>query len=177
MGKFDTTTIGLSTRPLVLTDATNVGLGYWTHQVQGNVTWYPNPNRFTAITNTITIEFNGQQRDTHITNGDFVTWNWGASQYIPVDKQFHYIAEFGVTGYGQWQVTDSSGPNIANPNFHDKVYGAGLQAGIINTRLGLQLNFRFLGEFAAANRFRGTSYGLNLGYTIKKPKPAAAPAP
>jgi len=122
------------------------------------------------------MEFNGTQRDTDFQNGDFLTWNWGASQYLPLDKQFHYLAELGVAGYSQWQFTDSSGPSVANPSFHDQVHGVGLQAGITNTRLGLLVNFRYMHEFYAANRFRGNSYSLNLGYTIKKPKPKPAPS-
>ena len=175
VGKFDTQTINFPRGPLTVTAATNIGLGYWTHQLQGNVTWYPSPKRGTAVTNTLTMEFNTQQRDTGYTNGNFVTWNWGLSQYLPLDKTFHYLAELGVAGYSQWQVTDSSGPNVTNPSYHDQVHGIGLQAGITNTHLGLQLNFRYFHELYAANRFQGNSYGLNLAYTIKKPKPAAPP--
>jgi hypothetical protein len=67
VGKFDTRTINLPSGPRVVTSATNVGLGYWTNQLQGNVTWYPSPKRGTAITNTITTEFNSEQRDTGFT--------------------------------------------------------------------------------------------------------------
>jgi len=177
VGKFDTQTLALPAGSKVVTAPTNVGLGYWTQQLQGNLTWYPSPKRGTAITNTLTMEFNGTQRDTDFQNGDFLTWNWGASQYLPLDKQFHYLAELGVAGYSQWQFTDSSGPSVANPSFHDQVHGVGLQAGITNTQLGLLVNFRYMHEFYAANRFRGNSYSLNLGYTIKKPKPKPAPSP
>jgi hypothetical protein len=175
VGKFDTGTLALPSGTRVITSPTNVGLGYWTNQVQGNVTWYPSMKRGTAITNTVTLEFNGTQRDTNYRNGDFVTWNWGASQYLPLDKQLRYLAELGVAGYSQWQITDASGPTVSNPGFHDQVHGIGLQAGIISTRLGMQLNFRYMNEFYAANRFRGNSYSLNLGFTIKKPKPATPP--
>jgi hypothetical protein len=173
VGKFDTQTVNFPSGPQVVTASTNTGLGYWTHQVQGNVTWYPNVNRTLAITNTLTFEVNGAQRDTHVTNGNFLSWNWGADYLFPFDKKFHYMGDIGVAGYSQWQITDSSGPNVSNPSYHDQVHSAGLQAGFINTHLGLQIVFRYMGEYYAANRFRGTSYSLNLGYTIKKPKPPA----
>lgn len=48
---------------------------------------------------------------------------------------------------------------------------------ITNVRLGLQFNFRYMNEFHATNRFRGNSYSLNLGYTIKKPKPGTPASP
>jgi hypothetical protein len=177
VGKFDSQTINFPSGPIVVTSPTNVGLGYWTHQLQGNVTWYPSPKRGTAITNTLTMEFNTQQRNTGYTNGDFLTWNWGLSQYLPLDKTFHYLAEVGLAGYSEWQLTDSSGPNVTNPGYHDRVDGIGLQAGLTDTHLGLQFNFRFFHEFYSANRFQGNSYSLNVAYTIKKPKPPAAPPP
>lgn len=176
VGKYDTTTINFPSGPQTVTSPGNIGLGYWTNQIQGNVTWYPSVKRGTAVTNTITAEFNGGQRDTGYTNGNFLTWNWGVSQYLPLDKQFKYLAELGVAGYSQWQISNSTGPNVSNPSYHDQVQGVGVQAGILSTRLGMQLNFRYMNEFYAANRFRGNSYSLNFGYTIKKPKPAAAPA-
>ena len=175
VGKFDTQTLTLPSSSRVVTAPTNIGLGYWTHQLQGNVTWYPSPKRGTAVTNTLTLEFNTTQRDTDFQNGKFLTWNWGVSQYLPLDKKFHYLAELGLAGYSQWQITDSSGPGVANPSFHDQVHGVGVQAGITNAPLGLQFNFRYMNEYYAANRFRGNSYSLNIGYTIKKPK-AATPA-
>jgi len=46
-----------------------------------------------------------------------------------------------------------------------------VQTGIISVRKGLQLNFRYLHEYYAANRFRGDSFSLNLCLTLKKPKP------
>lgn len=176
VGKYNTTTVNFPSGPITVTSASNIGLGYWTNQLQGNVTWYPSPKRGTAFTNTITAEFNGQQRDTGYTNGDFLTWNWGLSQYLPLDKSFHYLADLGLTGYSQWQITNSAGPNVRNPSYHDQVYGIGLQAGITNTRLGMLFEFRYLYEYYAENRFRGSSYSLNFGYTIKKPKPAAPTA-
>ena len=39
----------------------------------------------------------------------------------------------------------------------------------------LQFNFRYLGEFYARNRFRGSSLSLNIAYVLHKPKPPAAP--
>lgn len=175
VGKFDTTTVNFPSGPIVVTAAGNTGLGYWTHQLQGNFTYYPNPNRGLAITNTLTAEFNGEQRDTGYTNGSFLTWNWGASLYIPLEKkQPRNLIEAGVAGYSQWQITDSSGPNVTNPGYHDQVHGVGLQIGLLHIPWGMQANFRYMHEFYAANRFQGDSYGINLGFTLKKPKPVTA---
>jgi hypothetical protein len=177
VGRFDTRTLTLPSGTHVFTSPTNVGLGYWTNQLQANVTLYPNPMRGTAVTNTVTVEFNGQQRDTKFTNGNYLTWNWGASQYLPLDKQFHHLLEFGLMGYSSWQISDSNGPTVVNPSFHTQVHGVGVQTGIISVRKGFQLNFRYLHEYYAANRFRGDSFSFNLGLTLKKPKPPAGTPP
>ena len=176
VGSFSTQTLLLPSGPSVVTSPTNVGLGYWTHQLQGNVTWYPSVKRGTAITNTITAEFNTEQRDTNFTNGNYLTWSWGASQYLPLDKQFHYLADLGVTGYSEWQISDSSGPNVTNPSFHTQVHGIGVQAGFISVRRGLQLLFHYYHEYYSANRLQGNSYSFDLGYTIKG-SPAVPAAP
>ena len=69
------------------------------------------------MTNTITAEFNGNQCGTDSTLGDFVTWNWGISQYALLGKQPRFLLEAGPTGYGQWQITDTTGPNITTEIF------------------------------------------------------------
>jgi hypothetical protein len=179
VGKFDYLTID---RPIIgdrtVTAANNIGLGYWTHQFQGNITWYPNPNRMLAVSNTLTGEINGQQDGTGITNGDYLSWNWGVSKYLLVEKPGpRHIVEAGLMGYSQWQITDTTGPNVSNPNDLHQVHGIGGQIGVIFVALNLQLNFRYLHEYYSENRFQGNSYGVNLGLTLKKPKPPAPPAP
>jgi hypothetical protein len=160
------------------TAADNTGLGYWTHQLQGNVTWYPNPNRGLAVSNTLTGEINGKQEGTGVTSGDYLTWNWGASKYIPVEKPVpRHLVEAGLTGYSEWQITDTTGPNVSNPGYHHQVHGIGGQIGVIFVAQSLELNFRYLHEYYSENRLQGNSYGLNLGVTLKKPKPAAPQAP
>jgi hypothetical protein len=179
VGKYNYQTINLgSIGSVTIPSSTNIGLGYWTHQLQGNLTWYPNPNRGLAVTNTLTTEFNTQQRGQNTTNGDFLTWNWGGSMYLPLEKPVpHHLIEAGLAGYSQWQITDST--NVTNPSYHDQVHAIGAQVGLISIPWNMQLNFRYMHEFYSANRFQGDSYSLNLAYTIRKSKPqhTATPAP
>jgi hypothetical protein len=161
-------------------DADNIGLGYWTHQLQGNVTWYPNPHRILAVTNTLTFEANTKQRGFDITNGDFLTWNWGASLFLPLAKKGvepKYLLEVGPAGYDQWQITDTTGSGATNGNLHDRVHAAGLQVGTTYLPRGIALNFRFMDEYSASNRFQGHSFGLNFTYTIKALHPAGETVP
>ncbi len=177
VGKYNYQTVTFPTiGPKVVTDPDNIGLGFWTNQLQGNLTWYPNVNRFQAITNTVTMEFNGNQRGVNTTLGDFITWNWGLSQYKLFGKN-RYLLEAGATGYSQWQITDTTGASVTNGYLHQKVYAAGVQLAVIYLPWELQTSFRFLGEIYSANRFRGESFSLNVSKTLKKPKPPAAKTP
>ena len=181
VGRYDTTTFNF---PVIgqrtVADADNTGLGYWTNELQGNVTWYPSPLRFLAITNTLTAEFNTRQRGFDVTQGNFLTWNWGASMYVPLAKKGtppKYLLELGLAGYDQWQISDTTGSDARNGNLHQHVYAVGLQAGITYAPKGIAVNFRYMDEYSAANRFQGHSYGLNAIYTIKTKPPAPAPHP
>jgi hypothetical protein len=56
-GKYDTTTRPLPGGATVTTAAAdNIGLGFWTHQLQGAVTWYPWAHKATAVITVLTYE-------------------------------------------------------------------------------------------------------------------------
>jgi hypothetical protein len=184
VGKYDVQTITFPNFPNVppakVTASDNTGLGYWTNQLSGNVTWYPNPNHLLAVTNTLTFEVNTRQRSFDLTNGDFFTWNWGASKYLMLAKKGtppKYLLELGVAGYDQWQITDTTGSDAMNGNLHDSVHGVGFQIGTTYLPKSLAVTFRYMDEYAASNRFQGHSFGLNVAYVIKTKPPASAPPP
>ena len=66
--------------------ADNIGLGFWTHQVQGAVTWYPWAHKATAVVTALTYEIHTDKEDFDLTPGQNLTWNWGISQFLPLRK-------------------------------------------------------------------------------------------
>jgi hypothetical protein len=167
VGKYDVLTYDL---PIVgevrATAPDNIGLGFWTHQMQGAVSIYPWENKATAITSALTYEINGKQKDLDFTPGSYLSWNWGFSQYLPLSKDGNLLAEAGFMGYSQWQVSDSSGGDAKNPDVHNQAHAAGFQAGLTYVPWNFAVNFRYLNEFSARSRFEGQSFGVNMAVKI-----------
>jgi hypothetical protein len=142
--------------------ADNIGLGFWSHQFQGAVAWYPWAERGTAVVGAVTYEINQEVEDSDVTPGQRLSLNLGVSQYLPLGKS-GFLAELGAVAYGQWQVTDDSGTNSFQSNVHDQIVGIGPQLGLVYVPWNAALTFKWAHEFAAENRFEGDNFTLNFG--------------
>jgi len=167
VGRYDTETVTL---PVVgefkTTAADNIGLGFWTHQVQGAVSWYPWQDRRMAVSAALTYERHSEKKGFDVTPGDNMSLNWGISQYLPLNKDQTLLAEFGVTGYSSWQVTDDSGKDARQPDVRDEVHAAGVQLGLSHVPWNAALNLVYLNEFAAKDRFQGQSLAVNFALKL-----------
>jgi hypothetical protein len=153
--------------PVRVASPDNTGLGFWENQTQGAFYLYPWADRRMAIENAITWEIDQKTRGFDLNNGDYLTWNWGVSEFLPLKKDKSLLAELGFAGYGSFQVTDNTGTDARNPDLHEKVYAAGIQAGLTFPKRTMILNFHWFHEFDAANRFEGTALGASI--VIKVP--------
>lgn len=162
VGKYEVNTIELPIiGPRKIASPDNVGLGFWTNEIQGSVAVYPFENKGSAITSALNLEINGKQRDLEINPGEYMTWVWGFSQYLPLTKNQTLMAEVGPAGYSQWQVSDDTGSDVRDGTAHTRVHAAGVQAGLAVVPWNFSLNFRYLNEFSARNRVQGQSYGFS----------------
>lgn len=164
-GRYDVDTIDF---PVIgsqkVEDADNIGLGYWTHQFQGAIAWYPWEHRGTAVTAAVTYELNGDKKGYDFTPGSRVSLNWGISQYLPITADKSVLVEVGPAGYSQWQVSDDHGSDAANPDVHDQTHAVGGQLGLTVVPWNAALNFHYFHEFASDDRFQGDVLGLNLAW-------------
>ena len=142
--------------------ADNIGLGFWTHQIQGAGTWYPWEDKRMAVVGAATWEIHGEKKDFDLTPGENLALNWGVSEYLPLKKDESLLLEFGPAGYNSWQITDDSGEAARNVSVHDEVHGVGAQVGAVYVPWMATLNFRYIYEYAATDRFMGQSFGLNF---------------
>jgi hypothetical protein len=167
-GKYDVDTREFPALGLTLKSpaADNVGLGFWTHQFQGGVAWYPWEHKATAVAAALTYEIHHEKEDLDITPGSHLTLNWGASQYLPLTREANLLLEAGPTGYSQWQLTDDRGSDAANGDVHDQVHAAGAQVGLTYVPWSANVNVRYLYEFAAEDRFQGHTLSLSLGMKL-----------
>jgi hypothetical protein len=115
-----------------------------------------------AIQNMLTWEIHRNKRNFDLTPGQSLSWNWGASQYLPLKKDNSALLEVGFAGYSSCQVSDDSGTDAVNPSVHDRVHAVGVQAGVISVKRVMALNFRWFHEFSSVDRFQGNSIGLNF---------------
>jgi hypothetical protein len=160
VGKYDTETITLPVIGPVKTESSdNLGYGFWTHQIQGALAWYPFTPK-TAVTAALTYEVNGKKEGFDLTPGDNLTLNWGISQLLPLKKDGSLLLEVGPAGYDTWQITDDSG-SAANDT-RDQVHAVGGQIGVTYAPWMLSLNFHGFYEYSAVDRFQGASFGLNI---------------
>jgi hypothetical protein len=163
IGQYDTETITLPVVGAVTVEAAdNIGLGFWTHQLQGVATWYPWTDRRMAVVTALTYEIHGEQDDFDLTPGDNLTLNWGVSRYLALNEKHTLLLEIGPAGYSSWQVEDDSGRNAAASPVKDEVHAVGVQVGLVEVPRYGTLSFRYLNEFAAEDRFEGESFGLNF---------------
>ncbi len=140
----------------------NIGYGYWTHQFQGGLTWYPWPDKRMAVATALTYEINQNKQDFDLTPGQNLTFNYGLSQYLPLTDDHKLILDIGPAGYSSWQITDDTGSDATNPSDHMQVHGVGGQLGLAYVPWHAAMNFHYFYEYAADNRFQGQSIGLNF---------------
>ena len=164
VGKYSTEIVDLPIIGPITTEANdNIGLGFWTHQFQGAVSWYPSRMEGgTAAAIALTYEMNGNKKDFDITPGDVLTINWGASQFLPLNEDQTLLTEIGPKGYSTWQVTDDTGNDAFNSHVHDQVHAVGGQLGLSYLPWASSVTFQGNWEFSAVDRFQGYSLGINI---------------
>jgi hypothetical protein len=141
-------------------DPDNLGLGFWTQQLQVAGALYF-LQKATAIVVAATYEFNSEKEDVDITPGQRFSLNYGVSQFLPLGPG---LIELGILGYSQWQTTDDSGSAATNPSVHDQIHGIGAQVGYAVPQWRLSAAAKYLYQYYAEDRFRGQEFTLSIGY-------------
>jgi len=162
-GKYNTETVTFPTGGSITAEATdNIGYGFWTHQLQGAVAWYPWTHKATAVTAALNYEIHHKKHDFDLTPGQNLTLNWGISQFLPLTKDQKLLLEVGPAGYSSWQISDDTGSDARNGDVHDEVHAVGGQLGLTYLPWQASLNFHGFYEFSSQDRFQGQAYGISL---------------
>jgi hypothetical protein len=135
----------------------NVGLGFWTAQIQGAFYYYLN-DQATAILLAGTYEHHGEKDGTDITPGRHFTFEYGISHYLS------QRLEVGIHGYVQRQIDeDRGGGGLLDQSIKTEVSGFGAQLSYwVAPRLNLSL--KYIKEADSVARFEGDWVMLNLTY-------------
>ncbi len=140
----------------------NIGLGFWTHQLQASAAWYPDEQRLTAVVAVVTYEYNGNVEGIDLQPGQRINVNLGVDHMIPLGGS-GFVLDLGAVVYGQWQITDDKGSDATSPDVHDQVYAIGPQVGLTYVPWKAAVTAKWLHEFEAENRFEGDNFTLNFG--------------
>lgn len=141
----------------------NLGLGFWTHELQTGVTWYPWEHQGSAVMINGIYEIHSEKDDVNITPGERLSLDYGVSQYLPINKAGTMLAELGLCGYSHWQVSKDSGSDVAAElAYKDEVHGIGGQVGLVSLDIGGLLVFRYVKEYDAKARIEGDVFTLTF---------------
>ena len=167
----------------------NVGSGYWGNMITSGTTYYITKNKGTTANLVTAWEFNHGQRQvastpagqiSNKTPGQAFTMEWGFGQTLPLKKDFSMLAQLGLVGYDQWQVTSNGGtvivtgiPLPASTIPYYSVHGIGVQSNFILPPEGLVFFFKYYDEYSARARPQGRSFVFGGSWTLRIPKPTS----
>ncbi len=164
----------------------NVGSGYWGNNITSGTTFYLTKNKGTSANLATDWEIHGQKTTvsipagelSKITPGEAFTMEWGIGQVLPVKKDFSQLAQLGLVGYDQWQVSSNGGnyliagtPVAASRVPYYSVHGIGLQANYILPAKDLTGFFKYYDEYRAFARPKGRTIVFGFSWTLRIPKP------
>jgi hypothetical protein len=137
----------------------NIGLGYWTQQLQNAAQLWLDEARTVSLIGVQTWELNDPMEDTDLRPGPRATVNWG------LGKSFREgLLEAVIVGYDCFQVSPDSGSDqpLLGRGAQDQVHAVGLQLG--SSKYGLSV--KYMREFGAEDRFEGDVFTITFGLPL-----------
>ena len=166
----------------------NVGSGYWGNNITSGTTFYITKNKGTSANLSAAWEIHGQRKTASVpagqvsnkTPGQAFTIEWGLGQVLPLKKDMSMLAQLGVVGYDQWQVSANGGNYLVAGNPvpaslvpYYSVHGIGFQSNFILPARNLALFFKYYDEYSAKARVQGRTIVFGGSWTLRIPKPSA----
>jgi len=138
-------------------NAESLGLGFWTHQVQGRGYYYPRADKATAVMVGLIYELNGKIKDVDVSPGDRFTFEWGVSQYF--SERF----EVAVQGGHNWQVSDDAGGDVYwDASYHDRKSTVAGGITLWPWKGHLAVTAKYALDFGVRQRFKNNTLFVNL---------------
>lgn len=169
----------------------NVGSGYWGNDLTTGTTFYITKNKGTSASLATAWEIHEQRKTASLpagqtsnkTPGQAFTIEWGLGQVLPLKKDMSMLAQLGLVGYDQWQVSNNGGtvivagvPISASRIPYYSVQGIGVQANVILPAKNAVAFFKYYDEYAAKARPQGRTIVFGFSWTLRIPK-AQPPKP
>ena len=151
----------------------NVGLGMWSHEIQGGVTAFLDPGKKVSLATTAFFEFHSKKKDLDLKVGNLLTFEGGVAYNVP-----KIGGAFGIGYFSQHKLTHDSGTDVPEVllralNLRDKnrCFGIGpdVTMGLFQRATAGLLNVRYLWESGAKSSFEGSTFWISI--TIAKLQP------
>jgi hypothetical protein len=145
---------------------TNVGSGYWTSVVASGQTVYLNSSKATALSAFQMYEFHGTQEGTMVHPGQTLNLDYSLTHSFPI--QHSLSLQLGLVGYGQWQTTNKSGPNVTPEQAaaRYKVTSLGVAANAILPGQKVSAGFKYFHEFECRSTYQGYTLQISAAITF-----------
>ncbi|MEW6338503.1 MAG: transporter [Acidobacteriota bacterium] len=137
--------------------ADNVGLGYWSHDFRGTVSYFPLGNPGLLLSASVVHEINGRKEGFDLRPAPHTTAELGAS------IAFSERLMCGVMAGAIWETGDATGEDAAEDG-RDRMVNVSVEATywFVPGKLGTMA--RVTREFEARDRFEGTLLTVGLNY-------------
>jgi hypothetical protein len=147
----------------------NIGLGMWSHEIQGGTTVFLDPGKKISAATTAYVEMHSNKKDQDLKVGTLLTLEGGAAYNVP-----KFGAAFGVGYYLQNKLSDDTGADVpvvalraANLYGHNRLFGIGPDVTMGLFQRGATVgsfNIRYLWDSAAKSSFEGGT--LWIAFTV-----------
>lgn len=137
--------------------ADNVGLGYWSHNFRGTVSYFPLGNPGLLLSASVVHEINGRKEGFDLRPAPHTSAELGAS--MAISERFMC----GVMTGGLWETGDATGDD-AMEDGHDRMLNVAAEASywVLPGKLGAMA--RITREFSVRDRFEGTTLTCGANY-------------
>jgi hypothetical protein len=140
----------------------NVGNGYWTPVLAAGQTFYLSEDKATTLSAFAMYEFHTAQSGTHIHPGETFDLDYSLMRTI---KFADSRLQVGLVGYGAWQTTAKTGPDITPAEeaqrYRVNALGAGLN--FVLPARKVTLSFKYFDEFSNQWTYQGYSLQISAG--------------
>jgi hypothetical protein len=142
----------------------NVGSGYWTHAPSIGVTVFLTRDKTTTLSAFHMYEFHTVQEGTGIHPGQTADIDYSIARTVRVTDEAQL--QLGVIGYGQWQTTDKTGPEvtITQGSAHYQVNALGFASNVLLPARSVSLGVKYFKEFSNRSTFQG--YTLQIAGAV-----------
>jgi len=142
----------------------NTSLGMWVNEISLRATAFFDKDREWTGTASLFYDFNGKKQGQDWTTGNPFTYMWGLGHTYGA-KDALFSGWFGLAGYAQWQVTDTTGidaPLIARLN-KSRVYAVGPEFATLQGALQVRYYWEFGARTAAQGQTLYVQFAMPIG--------------